>query len=558
MAKTGQLLPTAIGTASPNIVTYPEQGGWYPYSIAIVNSLETTKIKHGNNQTRPRTIKGQLMPNYFNDFYFRVHIVPTSLELGNIVSSQEHDIYIWNAYFNTKRLTAITGLTEGMVLDGQTAPYNFTPLQEKHYKLTITPDGAPNIDTDISWVFDSESPSIQITGNRVTAFTFRADWSDGVTERLEWSTNILQSESGVEQRSALYTTPRRYFKTDFILHQKERQLFNNMMSWGAKNWAIPLWPYIQIINRALVKGDSRIDCITKNMDFLENGLVILWRDPFTYEIVEITTIDNNGLDLRRPLLSDWPQGTRLYPLRVAQFNKTPQLARKTDNLQTVNIEFRLAETSPFEAIPPTTSYLNYPVFELRPEESEDLTNEYQRLLITLDNKMALPLVSDTSGFSFLVLSYKWQALGREDRARYKSLLYYLKGKQKAIWIPSHADDLTVVARIAPSEPLITISECGYSRYAVNDTDKQHIAIYLYSGVVFYRRIMNAALQNDGTEQLTIDSALGQLVEANQIMRVCFMRLCRLNSDRVEIDHITDSEGVAASKITFKRVRDNEL
>lgn len=454
-------------------------------------------------------------------------------------------------------ITAITGLTEGMVLDGQTAPYNFTPLQEKHYKLTITPDGAPNIDTDISWVFDSESPSIQITGNRVTAFTFRADWSDGVTERLEWSTNILQSESGVEQRSALYTTPRRYFKTDFILHQKERQLFNNMMSWGAKNWAIPLWPYIQIINRALVKGDSRIDCITKNMDFLENGLVMLWRDPFTYEILEITTIDNNGLDLRRPLLSDWPQGTRLYPLRVAQFNKTPQLARKTDNLQTVNIEFRLAETSPFEAIPPTTSYLNYPVFELRPEESEDLTNEYQRLLITLDNKMALPLVTDTSGFSFLVLSYKWQALGREDRARFKSLLYYLKGKQKAIWIPSHADDLTVVARIAPSEPLITITECGYSRYAVNDTDKQHIAIYLYSGEVFYRRIMNA-LQNDGTEQLTIDSALGQLVEANQIMRVCFMRLCRLNSDRVEIDHITDSEGVAASKITFKRVRDNEL
>ena len=42
------------------------------------------------------------------------------------------------------------------------------------------------------------------------------------------------------------------------------------------------------------------------------------------------------------------------------------------------------------------------------------------------------------------------------------------------------------------------------------------------------------------------------------MRVCFIRLCRLNSDRIEIDHITDSEGVAASKITFKRVRNNEL
>ncbi|UYZ84279.1 hypothetical protein MTZ49_01480 [Entomomonas sp. E2T0] len=558
MAKTGQLLPTAIGTASPNIVKYPEQGGWFPYSTNIINSLGAGKVKRGNNQPAGRAIKGQLLPCYFNDFYFRVHIVPTSLDLGNIVSSQEHDIYLWNAYFTSKRLTAISGLTEGMVLDGQTAPYTFTPLQEKYYKLTITPDGAPNIDNNISWVFDSESPSIHITGNRVTAFTFRADWSDGVTERLEWSTDILTSESGVEQRSALYLTPRRYFKTDFILHQKERQLFNNMMSWSAKNWAIPLWPYIQISKQPLTTGDSFISCTTEHMDFLENGLAILWRDPFTYEIVEITTITNDGLNLRRPLLNDWARGTRIYPLRVARFNSTPQLVRKTDNLQTVNIEFQLAETSPYTAIAPTASYLNYPVFELRPEESEDLTNEYQRLLITLDNKMALPLVTDTSGFSFLIQSYKWQALGREDRASYKSLLYYLKGRQKAIWIPSHADDLTVVARIAATEPLITITECGYSRYAVNDTDKQHIAIYLCSGEVFYRQITNAAVLNDGTEQLTLDSSLGQIIEPKQIMRVCFMRLCRLNSDRVEIDHMTDSEGVAASKITFKRVRDNEL
>lgn len=558
MAKTGQLLPTAIGTASPNIAKYPEQGSWHPYSVSVLNGLGGGKVKRGNNQPIARAIKGQVLPCYFNDFYFRIHVVPTTLDIGNVVSTQEHDVYVWNAYFDNKQLTAITGLTEGLILDGQTAPYTFKPLQEQYYKLTITPDGAPTIDSTISWLFDSESPTLHLTGNRVTAFTFRADWSDGITESLDWSTDILTSESGVEQRSALYLTPRRGFKCSFIIHAKERQLFNNMMSWSAKNWAIPVWPYIQISKQVLNKGDDFISCTTQDMDFLENGLALLWRDPFTYEIVEITTITSNGLNLRRPLLNTWSRGTRIYPLRIAYFKNTPQLARKTDNLQTTNIEFQLAQTSPFEAVPPATSYLNYPVFELRPEESEDLTAEYSRLLVTLDNKMALPLITDTSGFSFLVQSYEWQALGRADRAKFKSLLYYLNGRQKAIWIPSHGDDLTVVARIAATEPMITINECGYSRYALGDTDKQHIAIYLTNGTVFYRKITNATALTDGTEQLTLDSALGQQVEAKQVMRVCFMRLCRLNSDQVEIDHITDSEGVAASKLTFRRVRDNEL
>ncbi len=530
---------------------------WFPYSYSLAEpSLLGVIIRNGSNKPS-RVINGALITSYSDDYYHRVHILPNQIELGNIASSQEFKCYVWNAHFTKKRLTAINGISEGLILEGKQAPYTFNPLEEQTYKLTVTPDGASTIDDALTWNFNDETPSITITGDRIVAFSFMPTWTDGITERLEWSTNILTSDSGVEQRSALYLTPRQYFKTSFIFHQNERQYFNNMMSWSARVWAIPLWHYVQFINKPLAKNDTVIYCTTKDIEFTESGLILLWRETFSYEIAEVTTVNTDSLVLKRPLQSGWDTSTRIYPAKAALFNKQPELSRKTDQLQTASIEFRLNENSPYNAIAPVTNYLGYPVLALRPNESEDLTNSYQRLLSTLDNAMSLPKVTDTSGFSFLLQSYRWLGMGREERRQFRELIYYLNGKQKVLWIPSHADDLTIADIISPTEPILTIKACGYTRFASNDTDKKHIAIYLTDGTVFYRTITSSESLGT-TERIAIDSPLGQQVYPEQVDYISFMRLCRSNGDTVEINHLVDSEGVATSQLTFRRVRDNEL
>lgn len=529
---------------------------WFPYSHSIAsNTLSGAIIRNSSNKPS-KAIKASAITSYSDDYYHCVHIAPNDITLGNVVSTQEIVFYVWNAHFSPKRLIAIEGVSDGLIVEGKQAPYTYQALEEQTYKLTITPDGSSIINDQIHFNFNDERPSLTVTGDRIVAFAFMPNWSEGMTERLEWSTDILASESGFEQRSALYLTPRRTLSAEFIIHANERQYFNNMMAWGAKSWAIPLWPYIQTLKQCVKQGDLFIACTTKNIEFLAGGLVFLYRDFEQYEIAQITQVKADGLTLKRPLQTEWASGTRIYPAKSAYFSKQPSLNRKTDNLQLASIEFFVDDTNPFEALAPSTSYQGYPVFMLRPDESDDLTTQYQRLLETLDNNMALPLVHDVSGYSFLIQSYKWLGMGREERHQFRELIYFLNGQQKALWIPSHADDLTVIDTITATEPVLIIKACGYTRFAKHDPDKRHIVIYLNDGTYYFRKIIDSEAIT-GKERLALDSTLGKQLQPSDINRICFMRLCRSNSDVVEINHITDSEGVASSQLTFKRVRDNE-
>lgn len=530
---------------------------WLPYPQAKISQAIIGHVNRTMAQAFKRTITGSLPLRYSDIFYNRIHITPNTINLGNIASTQEVSFYVWNAHFIKKRLTAITGMSDGLILEGKQAPYDYQALEEQRYTLTVTPDGSSVIDDSIVFIFDEERPTVIVTGDRIVAFAFMPNWEDGITESLQWSTDILSSESGFEQRSALYLTPRRTLEADFILHQNERQYFNNMMSWSARNWAIPLWFYVQSLNTALSQGDTFIACTTQDIEFVEGGLVLLYRDLFTTEIAEIEAVSSSGLTLKRPLQMDWNKGTRIYPAKSAYFTKQPSLSRKTDNLQLTSIEFFIDDNNFFNSAAPTDTYQDYPVFMLRPEESSDLSSQYQRLLETVDNNVALPLIFDKSGYSFLVQSYRWLGMGRAEQHQFRALIYFLNGQQKALWIPSHGDDLTVVDIVSATEPVLVIASCGYTRFASNDPDKKHIIIYLNDGSYYFRKIIDSEAI-DGKERLALDSPLGKQLQTSDIQRICYMRLCRSNSDKVEITHLTDSKGVASSQLTFKRVRDNEL
>lgn len=546
------------GISNPNIISWQYKEGWYPYSTSRIPNILNTLLYRQFPMTHSRVVKGFRTTCYIDDFYYRIHVIPKQVDLGNVVSSQEFKFYVWNAHLKQKKLTNTEGASDGIILEGKQAPCEFNPLEEATYKVLVSPNGASTIHDNIIFNFINELPRLFITGNRVVAFSFLPDWNEGIKERLEWSTDILQSESGVEQRSALYSAPRRFWQANFILHNRERQLFNNTSSWSSKVWAIPLWPDIQYLQQDINIGDTTIYCETKQREFIIGGLFFLWKNTFTYEIGEIVSISDNYITIKRPILNVWSKGTRLYPARSAQFNQIPEIINKTDSLQTTHVEFRLTELSENSSLTFKTKYLSYPVLDLSPDISQDLTTQYQKILLTLDNGQALPRVTDSSGYSFLCQGFRWLGLGRKDRAIYRKLLYYLNGKQKAIWIPSYSNDLTVVDIISPTELAINIAYCGFTNFANHDPDKQHIVIQLKDGHNFYRKITNSIVKNNDEELLAIATPMGIQIRPEEIARVSFMRLCRSDNDTVEINHETDSEGVANSKLVFRRVRDNEF
>ncbi|MFT0211836.1 hypothetical protein VQ643_04370 [Pseudomonas sp. F1_0610] len=533
-----------------------------PYESITLRSPGAAKIKSNLPVlANPHAIKSVRLNAYLDDFYYRIHITPQRLDLGNVVSTQTTDVYVWNAHLTPKTLSKITGTDAGLTVSGQDSlPTLYMPLKERVYQLSVTPDGQPVLDTKVTFDFSDEFPFVHVTANRIIGWTFSPDWSGNIQERFIWATDILTSETMVEQRRALRLSPRREFDAQMIVHGQERQFLEMaLFGWGARIWALPLWHEVQQLDQALDTEVLFIPCQTEDLDFNAQGLAILrGLTAFSYETVEILTVETNGLTLKRPTQQAWPAGTQLYPARSAQLKEAPQAARKSDNLQTLAVRFEVSEQNNYSAKMPSAQYRNYPVLEQEPNQSEDLTLSYARLLATLDNGSAIALNEDIGARALPVQGYKKLLHGRKQHAQFKALLYALNGRQKALWIPTFNDDLTLVDTVTSASTVLDIAYIGYSRFGQQRTGRRDIRIELHTGEVFYRRIVASAEQSTTVERLALDSPLGQQIEPHQVRRISWLMLCRSDSDTAEIEHLTDSEGVAQTSLIFRGVRDDEF
>lgn len=499
---------------------------------------------------------------FVDDFYHRIHISPKQLDLGNVVSIQTTPVQLWNAHLTPRTLSSIEGTDEGILIAGQPPPpMVFPALKELTWSVSVTPEGQPVLDTIVEWLFDNaEAPGVRITANRIIAWTFVPDWGDGIEETLTASTDILQSESAASQRRQLRLAPRREFSGPMYAEGRERQLLDlALFGWSDRIWSIPVWPDIQLLDVGVAADVDFIPCSTEYLDFRIGGLAMLrGEDAFTSETVEILEVLPNGLQLKRNTQQAWPAGSRLYPARAAQLLEEPSLSKLTDRLIEAVVQFLVVEECDWPEWLPTTLYRGRPVWDRRPDDSENLTNSAQRLRSTLDSGMAQPLITDSARRALQLLGQRHLDLGREARALVRSFIYGMRGRQKVVWVPSHMDDLTIVATASAVSTTIDIKNIGYTRFSNGKPGRRDIRIELWNGTVLMRRI-TGAIELDGlTERLALDSALGIDVQPGDVARISWMNLCRFEADAQRIDHMTDSQGVAAWATVFREERDDEF
>lgn len=532
---------------------------WYPFNVSVMSELNVFDLKINlpvaANGHQIQYIKTH---SYFDDYYNRIHISPNTLELGNVASEQVSTVNLWNAYLTSKVLQDIEGIEEGLSVSGQAnPPFTFKALQERAWNVSILPDGPSTIDTNLVWRFGEDQATLHITGTRIVAFGWLVDWSKPVTETLQWLTDILQSKTGHEQRRSLRLSPRIQFDAELLLYDAERQFFDiAMVGWGAKTFAMPIWPQQQWLKTAHTAGGMIIYCDTTNRNFRANRLAIMRGETaFDNETVEIESVLSDRLILRRPLQKSWTKGTCLSPAVTVQLNGQPNLIKRTDRMMRTSISLTATETLDHIEQMPSILYRSYPVLEQVPNEKNDLTHSYERLLSQLDNKTGLVLQKDHAQAAFGLYQYDWMTYGRQEQANLRALFYALRGSQKALWLPTFSDDLTVKSIIVASGQTLDVQWCGYSRFAQSQLGRQDIQIRLKNGTVLYRRITSSTELDSNTERLAVDTTFPAQILPTDIIRISFMSLCRLSNDSVVIEHLNDSDGIAKSSATFRGVRE---
>lgn len=541
-----------------NETGYLKEMAWYRGETYRVLNLAAgaviPQVARGGTDNHPITRGVYVVPNYYAEMYNRVVVQPQNIELGNMSSPQGLVVNVWNAFRHavTLRAVSIDG-DDGVRMQSEKYPLKFNALAMKKFTVNVEMNGPALLDCTITFHFIGKPDvSVKITGSRTVFWQFAPDWDDGVTETLEFLTTIHQSLSGAEQRVSKRLSPRRTFEFKVAAAGVELQrLESQLYALGARVWQLPVFTDNATLLQYAQQGAQTLFCPTSGFDFFAGGSVQLIYGELR-EQAEVESVSDGELKLKRGLVNAFPAGTTVYPLRAARLTDMPTLTRLSDGVATAQVRFQVHEhnqhAAAFDHLP---SHLGLPVLEPTSDWSEDITTQYVRMLKELDNNSALPHYTDTANLAFRLTAHRFVLSTRAEHNAFRRLLYALRGRQKAIWVASGASDLTLYGDMHGR--YVDVENIGYSANLFKMTGKQDIRIECADGSIHYRRIYNASSEGD-FERLIFDGD-PLMYGKDEVLKISFLTLSRLDSDTVELLHHTDADGIAEAVVNFRGLRD---
>ncbi len=380
------------------------------------------------------------------------------------------------------------------------------------------------------------------------------EWSEPVTERLAWLTDVLQAEAtGTTQHRQLRLSPRRTFSFQVVAVESERAILDMLLARHGGTWMLPIWPDASWLEAELPAGSVSVSCSTAGRDFIVGGRALLHRSIDRWELVEVAAVGGNGIELTAPTQASFGPGDRVYPVRRAQLQDGASDEQLFAAASRFTLTFDIAEPSDWPQLQAPAIYRDHPVISMRPDESTNLTANHTRLESVVDYDTAQPLVHDVADVGLRTQQDQWVVYGRGEHTEFRSLLYTLAGRGRPMWVPSWAADLVPAGVVAANSRSLRVEWAGYSLYGLARPNRTDLRIELQDGTVLYRRI-SASVSAGALEILTLDEPLASTtVSAAQIRMISFLALCTLASDDIEIEHVTDADGLAKSTLSWQSV-----
>ena len=503
---------------------------------------------------------GQRLSTFFDDFYNRIYVEPTSIDFGLFVEQQTQPIEIWNAYFDTVTLETVgkdTLINDGVTVDHETLPQTIKPLEFASIDVIAALTGSLRIEGNVALVFDTGLElTIPVTGVRARLWPFVPNWSTPWTESLEYRTEVIKSRSGREQRIAVRSVPRKRIEYSTLVKGIGRRRLDQYLDYGQHlEHAIADLPRRVKTTSALSGQSVTVESIP---DWLTTDLLVAVVNGQNTVLKYVEDISGTTLTFNDAETGDWPAGSLLHPVLLGFVDSTIASQRHTDTVAEARIGFG---TNPGrqeyeEPDPSPQSFNGKDLFLLRPNWAQIPAVDFMRDTETVDYGSGVIARHDPVRYGTRLSRLMYTHGTVEDARVLRSIFQRCKGQRGEFYMPTGESDMDLAVAVLSGTSSMRVKGVDiFNNYAASSVFK---SIYLQKrdGTAIPKRIatmftVNDVLGHDTVIQFT--SSWSGAIATDEVDKISWMPCRRFATDSLTIEWLTDS--VSRAQISVRTIED---
>jgi hypothetical protein len=532
-----------------------------------------SRVQRGNRRAREKNLgkapyDGQ---GVGFDWFERIHVTPSRLDLGNVVSNILKELELFSAYRADNRTwTAFTnnagaGIT---ILNLPTLPKTIVKLTSFIVSIQISPSGPPTINGTLDFVFDVTTASVPITGTRIILYGFQPTGS--VTERLEWLTDIVKAADGTEQRLALRRYPRQKIEFETLLPRDyDRSEFNSFIfDWHSRVFGVPLWWDARKISADVAISDTVVSVTSTDWaEFRVGGLAVLIAYDAdgnrTADTLEISSVSSSPAQVTftsgvaNAYTADQAVLVPVVPGVVT--NGIPR-SRLPAGQQKVHMSF-LSVDNAARASEDASAFLSWngkTVIDDTNFMDKEIREDFRKTITRIDGNTGEILQSSIEDRSTPTSAKRWNVESAQRSWEVRNLLYALHGKQTSFYLPTFGKDLELAAAATTGATTIDVTNIGYTQFIktrdpyatlIIRFDPNNLPVPPTSPAVYgsphnweagqeymFLDIIGSTEVSTAVERLSISPSIPMDFTSANILSIQFMIPSRFDSDTVELLH----------------------
>lgn len=483
---------------------------------------------------------GAIQKSQSLDYHFRIWVVPSILNLSNPAIGSDIPFRLWNTFPTSQSLSSIL-VSGSSVLGFDLNPGDsILDFQYREVNLTIG-EGEAQVDADVSFVFPGGTGLLHVLA--LVAETFPLIPEVPVTERWDFTTNVLTNYKGVETRIALMPNPRisLEFSVKVVDFAERRALYDLTASNIKVPSLVPLFQYAAPITAQSATGTSRFyfDPALSNLR-VGTYVVILNRSTRQTVLGTVTMLHPDGCTLNSTTSVDVDPGLWFLMPAISCIvsddtgldfgTQAGTFSLKAETLGDFELERpgAVATVDQFDSLP----VIDRVFLITQPEKFA-----YRREV--LDGGVGIQELRSRDDSFVVRKSFKFPVSRLDDSFDYwRAFFKQVNGGQKPFLVSTQLPDLTLTTAPAQGSSQLRINEKYYeTKLYPNDAFKR-IRLEYESGLHSYHVVTLSSTDALGQTTLSISPAMPDDVDHAVVTRISFLHKM-VASDTITLEHYND-------------------